>query len=105
MKMKDVPRADIFLSASKEEVKEAFEKLAQEIHKEGALSSKEKALIALACAVSIRCDHCVRRHAKHAALAGVSREEMLKAAAVAGLVRAGSGFTSASYILDQLEGA
>jgi AhpD family alkylhydroperoxidase len=98
--MKEIPRAEIFLSATKPEAKDAFEKLAQEIYREGALSSKDKALIALACAVAIRCDNCVRRHVQHATKAGVGRQEMLEAAAVAGLVRAGSGFTSASYILD-----
>ena len=103
--MEEIPRAEMFLNAARPEVKDAFQELAQEIYKEGALSSKDKSLIALACAIAIRCDHCVRRHVKHASMAGVGREEMLEAAAVAGLVRAGSGFASASYILDWLEGA
>jgi len=33
-------------------------------------------------------------------MAGVSKEEMLEAAAIGGLVRLGSGFATASIILD-----
>jgi len=78
----------------------AFRKLASEILSEGALSVKDKTLIALACAVAVRCDHCVRVHKERAREVGASREEMLEAAAVAGLVRMGSGFNAALPLLD-----
>jgi len=83
-----------------ERVDEAFKKLASEIQKEGALSVKDKALIALACAVAVRCDHCVKVHKERAREVGASKEEMLEAAAVAGLVRMGSGFNAALPLLD-----
>jgi len=80
-------------------VNSAFANLRSEIMKEGALSTKDKALIALACSVAIRCDSCVEFHKKVAISTGATREEMLEAAAIGGLVRLGSGFESASKIL------
>jgi AhpD family alkylhydroperoxidase len=69
--------------------------------KDGALSAKDKALIALGSAVALQCDYCVGFHKEIAMSAGATREEMLEAAAVGALVRLGSGFVSASTILDE----
>lgn len=93
-------RSDRFVEALGEGVDSAFNKLAFEIMKEGALSAKEKSLIALACSVAVRCEHCVKRHHETARKAGAIREEMLEAAAIAGLVRMGSGFNTAAALLD-----
>jgi AhpD family alkylhydroperoxidase len=96
-------RADMFTEALGEEVDSAFKKLASEIMKDGALSTKDKALIALACAVAVKCEYCVNVHRERASMAGASREEILEAAAVAGLVRLGSGFNAASVLLEDQE--
>jgi AhpD family alkylhydroperoxidase len=80
-------------------VNSAFANLRSEIMKDGVLSAKDKALIALACSAAIRCDSCVEFHKKEAISTGATREEMLEAAAIGGLVRLGSGFESASKIL------
>ncbi len=92
-------RSDMFSEALGEEVDFAFKKLVSEIMKDGALTAKDKALIALACAVAVKCDHCVKRHQGIALKAGATKAEMLEAAAVAGLVRMGSGFNTASILL------
>lgn len=55
-----------FTEALGGEVDSAFKKLASEILKDGALSQKEKSLIALACAVAVKCDQCTRVHKKQA---------------------------------------
>jgi len=94
------PRVDIFLEALGEGADLAFKKLASEMMKDGALSSKDKAIIALACAVAVKCEICVKVHKERAMIAGASRDELLEAAAVAGLVRMGSGFNTASFILE-----
>ena len=93
------PKPIIFAEALDEGVNSAFASLRNEIMKDGALSSKDKAIVGLACAVAIRCDTCVEFHKKVAKMAGVSKEEMLEAAAIGGLVRLGSGFATASIIL------
>jgi AhpD family alkylhydroperoxidase len=90
-----------FTESVSEELSVAFKNLAIEIMKDGALSSKEKSIIALACAVAIKCEHCVKAHKKKALEAGATMDELLEAAAVAGQVRLGSGFTFASFLLDE----
>jgi AhpD family alkylhydroperoxidase len=89
-----------FTKALGEEVDHAFRNLAAAIMKEGSLSSKEKALIALACSAAVKCERCIQRHRETARKAGASQEEMLEAAAIAGLVRMGSGFNAATVLLD-----
>ena len=95
------PRPYKFTESVSEELNDAFQNLAAQIMKDGALSSKEKSTIALACAVALKCEHCVKAHKRSALAAGASMEEILEAAAVAGQVRLGSGFTFASFILDE----
>lgn len=98
MEQKNSPNR--FTEALGEDVDSAFKKLASEILKDGALSLKEKSLIALACAVAVRCDPCTRAHKKQALKTGSTQEEIIEAAAVAGLVRMGSGFNTAYTLLD-----
>ncbi|WP_431061650.1 carboxymuconolactone decarboxylase family protein [Methanobacterium sp.] len=99
--MMEKPRPYLFADAVSEELGDAFENLASKIMKEGALTSREKSLIALACAVAVKCEHCIKAHKKNALAEGATMEEILEAAAVAGQVRLGSGFTFASYLLDE----
>ena len=94
-------RVEKFIAALGEGAESAFGRLMTEIMKKGSLSEKDKALIALACSVAVRCEQCVRRHKKLALLKGASREEMLEAAAIAGLVRMGSGYNTAALLLDE----
>jgi AhpD family alkylhydroperoxidase len=93
-------RADKFIESLGEDVDFAFKKLAHQILKDGSLSAKDKALIAIACSVAVKCEQCVRRHKSIALSMGASKEEMLEAAAVAGLVRMGSGLNAAYSLLD-----
>ncbi|WP_424356262.1 carboxymuconolactone decarboxylase family protein [Methanobacterium sp. MBAC-LM] len=95
------PRPYRFTEAVSDELNDAFQNLAAQIMKDGALSSKEKSIIALACAVALKCEHCVKAHKKSALAAGASMDEILEAAAVAGQVRLGSGLTFASFLLDE----
>jgi len=94
------PKSEEFTRALGEEVDSALKKLIFLRLKEGALSAKDKALIALACSVAVRCEQCIQRHKETARKTGASREEMLEAAAIAGLVRMGSGFNAAAALLD-----
>jgi AhpD family alkylhydroperoxidase len=90
-----------FTSAVSEELNVAFKNLASEIMKEGAVSSKNKSLIALACAVAIKCEYCIKAHKDNALIVGATMEEIKEAAAVASQVRLGSGLTYASFVLDE----
>lgn len=89
-----------FTEALGEDVDSAFKKLAAEILKDGALSLKEKSLIAVACAIAVGCDQCTRVHKKQALKLGATPDEIIEAGGVAGLVRMGSGFNTAYLLLD-----
>ena len=89
-----------FTEALGEGVDSAFKKLAAEILKDGALTLKEKSLIAVACAIAVKCDNCTRVHQKQALKLGATNKEIMEAAAVAGLVRMGSGFNTAYALLE-----
>jgi AhpD family alkylhydroperoxidase len=94
-------RVEEFMAALGGGAERAFQELMTEIMKEGHLSEKDKALIALACSAAVRCEQCIKRHKKMALLKGASQEEMLEAAAIAGLVRMGSGYNTAALLLDE----
>lgn len=97
--------ADRFLDSMDASMSSTFRSLASGIMGDGALSAREKSLIALACSVAVRCEDCTRRHMEQAKALGVTREEMLEAAAVASLIRMGSGLNAASVILEELDDA
>lgn len=64
-----------------------FAQMAKATHTEGALSSKQKELIATAIAIATRCEGCLGFHAKACVVAGVSRtefEEMIQVAVYMG---------------------
>lgn len=65
----------------------------------GALDAKTRELIALAVASTTRCDTCIAIHAKAAAEAGATREELLEALGVAVGLNAGAAFVYSSHIL------
>lgn len=71
------------------EVYAGFARLHQAAMAEGALDVKTKELIALAIAVSKQCDGCIASHARGAAQAGASRQEVAEAIGVTVLMNGG----------------
>jgi len=61
----------------------ALYKFKHEVFKEGALSVKEKELIAVALSCLLKCDACVDIHAKDALKAGATKDELREAIIVA----------------------
>ena len=74
--MKEVGKA-------KPDVTAAFANLGKAAYSDAALTRHIKELIALAIAVTVRCDGCVAFHAKQALEAGATREEVVDAIGVA----------------------
>jgi len=89
-----------FFSAVNNDALKYFSGLRSAIMAEGALSEKEKILIALACSVALKCEPCTETHAKEALKSGIKIEEILEAAAVAGLICGGAGFAFASRVME-----
>lgn len=67
----------------------AFAQLHQAAMAEGALDVKTKELIALAIAVGKQCDGCIASHARGAAQAGATQQEVAEAIGVAVLMNGG----------------
>lgn len=65
------------------DVMNAFGTLSRSAHVAGALDRKTKELIALAIAVSTRCDACIAYHARASGRLGATRQEAAEALAVA----------------------
>jgi AhpD family alkylhydroperoxidase len=69
----------------------------------GRLDGKTRELIALAAAVTARCDGCIAVHADAAARHGASREELAEALGVAVAIGAGAALVYSARTLDAFE--
>jgi AhpD family alkylhydroperoxidase len=68
--------------------------------KTGKLDAKTRELIALAVAVSLRCDGCITTHTSAAIKHGATKEEIVEALGVAVSVNAGAALVYSSRVLD-----
>lgn len=68
--------------------------------KTGQLDAKTHELIALAVAVTTRCDGCITVHTKKAVEQGATREEIAEALGVAISLNAGAALVYSSRVLD-----
>jgi len=67
----------------------AFDRLNAKVFKDGAVSARDKEIIAVAVAHATKCPYCLDIHTKKAKAAGVSLEELTEAAFVAAALEAG----------------
>lgn len=70
----------------------------------GRLEPKVHALIALAVAVTTRCDGCISVHAKKASELGVTQEEIGEALSTAIALNAGAALAYTARVFDTLDG-
>lgn len=68
--------------------------------KGGHLDAKTRELIALAVAVTTRCDGCITVHVDAAVKAGATREEIMDALSVAVALNAGAALVFSARVLD-----
>jgi AhpD family alkylhydroperoxidase len=73
----------------------AFDKAA---FAEGALTVREKQLIAVAVALTTQCPYCIELHNKAARQAGASNAQLAEAALVAAAMRAGAAITHSTHL-------
>ena len=74
----------------------AFDKA---VFQDGAISVKDKELIAVAVAVTTQSPYCIEDHAERARKAGASDEELAEATMVAAAMRAGGGVAHATHVV------
>jgi len=80
-----------------------FSQLHKQSMTDGALSAKAKELIALAIAITVRCDGCIAYHVHDALQAGATRPEIVEAIGVAILMGGGPSTIYGSEALMALE--
>ncbi|MBD3230583.1 MAG: carboxymuconolactone decarboxylase family protein [Candidatus Lokiarchaeota archaeon] len=69
---------------------------------EGALSTKIKELIGVAVSISRHCEFCVPLHVKQALEHGATKEEIIEASMIAGLLGGGPSVIFIKYVFDAL---
>jgi 4-carboxymuconolactone decarboxylase len=70
---------------------------------EGALSKREKALIALAVAHAVQCPYCINAYSKESLQQGSDIEQMTEAVHVATAIRGGASLIHGLQMLDQVD--
>jgi alkylhydroperoxidase/carboxymuconolactone decarboxylase family protein len=70
---------------------------------EGALSVREKALIALAVAHAVQCPYCIDAYSKECLQQGSDLEQMTEALHVATAIRGGASLVHGMQMLDQVK--
>ncbi len=67
---------------------------------DGAISAKNKELIAVAVAMTTQCPYCIEIHTKKAKSAGCTEAELAEAVMVAAALRAGGAITHGTHSLE-----
>ncbi len=80
-----------------------FSGLFSNIMKAGAISVREKELVALGIGVAQQCTPCIRMHVQKALAAGATRQQILEAASVAVMMGGGPSYTHLPVVMDALE--
>lgn len=93
------------LSAMHPELMKGFGALSRGASTTKHLDAKTREMIALAVAVTTRCQGCIDAHARKARAAGATKEEVAEALGVAIALNAGAALTYSLHVLDALDGA
>lgn len=80
-----------------------FGTMFQKLMGEGALSVREKELIAVAIGLAVRCDECVYAHVEKAVKAGATREQLIELAGVVVTMQGGPGYVHVPMLLDAID--
>ncbi|UOB18750.1 arsenosugar biosynthesis-associated peroxidase-like protein [Abyssalbus ytuae] len=73
------------------------------VFEEGALTAREKSLIALAVAHTIQCPYCIDAYTKDGLQKGIEKEEMMEAVHVAGAIRGGASLVHGVQMMNKYE--
>ncbi|MBN2020806.1 MAG: carboxymuconolactone decarboxylase family protein [Sedimentisphaerales bacterium] len=85
------------------ETTQGFAGLYGKVMKDGALTVREKELIALGIGIAMRCEPCIRGHVQNCLDAGADRQQILEAASVAVMMAGGPAYTYIPLVLDTLD--
>jgi alkylhydroperoxidase/carboxymuconolactone decarboxylase family protein len=86
-----------------EELGEKFFDYYNEVFKEGALSAREKALIALAVSHTVQCPYCIDAYTSESVKRGIEKEEMMEAVHVAAAIRGGASLVHGVQMMEKVK--
>jgi alkylhydroperoxidase/carboxymuconolactone decarboxylase family protein len=90
------------ISEGSPELAEKFFAYYGAVFEEGALSVREKALIALAVAHTVQCPYCVEAYSKACLQEGSDLEQMMEAVHVATAIRGGASLIHGMQMMEQV---
>lgn len=93
--LKKIPR----LGAAAPEAMQGFQAFSNAALADGAISKKNKELIALAVALTTQCGYCLEIHRKAAIDAGASEAELAEVTFVTAALRAGAALTHGTHLI------
>ncbi len=73
------------------------------VFEEGALTAREKSLIALAVAHTIQCPYCIDAYTGDLLEKGVDEEQMMEAVHIAGAIRGGASLVHGVQMMNQVK--
>ena len=74
-----------------------------EVFKEGALTQREKALIALAVAHAVQCPYCIDAYTQDTLEKGCSEQEMMEAVHVAAAIKGGAALVHGVQMMNKVK--
>jgi len=74
-----------------------------DVFKEGALTQREKALIALAVSHTVQCPYCIDAYSKTCLEKGADEEQMMEAVHVAAAITSGSTLVNAVQMMNHVK--
>ena len=74
-----------------------------EVFQEGALTEREKALIALGVAHALQCPYCIDAYSSTCLVKGADEEQMMEAVHVAAAIRAGTTLVYSTQMMKHVE--
>jgi alkylhydroperoxidase/carboxymuconolactone decarboxylase family protein len=86
-----------------EELGEKFFDYYGKVFEEGALSAREKALIALAVSHTIQCPYCIDAYSAESVKRGIDKEEMMEAVHVAVAIRGGASLVHGVQMMEKVK--
>lgn len=75
----------------------------QSMMKPGALTVREKELVALGIGLAMRCEGCIYAHVRGALKSGATREQVVEAAGVAVMMQGGPTYTYLAKLVEALD--
>jgi AhpD family alkylhydroperoxidase len=81
---------------------EAFHAFSKSVFAEGALSTRDKQLVAVAVAHVTQCPYCIRSHTAAALKAGATEQQIMEAMWVAAEMRAGAAYAHSLLAVDAM---